>query len=99
MTSDSLNIMANVPNAFWHGTLPKGYVRIRHFGLLGSRLKKEKTAIVRRLKGVVQVVKEKVQLSWQELLKNLTGIDVALCPKCGSSNLRIGSPTIALNTS
>jgi hypothetical protein len=74
-------------------------VRIRHFGILGSRLKKEKIAIVRRLKGVVQAVKEKVELSWKELLKTLTGIDLDLCPKCGSSKIRIGPPAIALNSS
>jgi hypothetical protein len=79
--------------------LPKGYVRIRHFGILGSRLKKEKIAIVRRIKGVVHTVKEKVQLSWKELLKQVKGIDVDLCPKCGSSKLRLGPPAFAFNSS
>jgi len=79
--------------------LPKGYVRIRHFGLLGSRLKKEKIAIVRRLKGVIQTVKEKIQLSWKELLKSLTGFDPDLCPNCGSSLMQIGLMKAVLDSS
>ena len=68
--------------------LPKHYVRIRHFGLLGSRLKKLKIAIVRQIQGVIAKVKLATQDSWQEVLKRVTGIDVDLCPSCKSGNLR-----------
>ena len=37
--------------------LPKGFVKIRHFGLLGSRLKKRKIAVIRGLHKIVQEVK------------------------------------------
>jgi len=79
--------------------LPKRYVRIRHFGLLGNRLKKQKIATVRRLQGIVQKVIDKLKETWKELLLKLTGFDVSLCPKCGGtldeSSLLLG----LLNTS
>jgi predicted Zn-ribbon and HTH transcriptional regulator len=68
--------------------LPRGYVRIRHFGLLGSRLKKMKIAIVRQLQGVVAKVKETLQESWQETLRRTTGIDPERCPSCKTGALK-----------
>ena len=78
--------------------LPRGYVRIRHFGMLGSRLKSQKIAIVRRLKGIIQTVAEKIDLSWKELLKKLKGIEVDLCPNCGGRLLEFGPPKILTNS-
>jgi predicted Zn-ribbon and HTH transcriptional regulator len=68
--------------------LPRGYVRIRHFGLLGSRLKKMKIAVVRQLQGVVAKVREALQESWQDILKRTTGIDPERCPNCKTGTLR-----------
>jgi len=62
--------------------VPKRYVRIRHFGLLGTRMKREKIAIVRKLMGIVESVQVKLREGWQELLKRSQSIDVRLCPKC-----------------
>jgi len=62
--------------------LPKRYVRIRHFGMLGNRLKKLQISIVRRLEGIVETVKAEVAQGWQALLKMVAGIDVTKCPKC-----------------
>lgn len=69
--------------------LPKRYVRIRHFGLLGNRLKKLQISIVRRLEGIVETVKTEIALGWQTLLKIVTGIDVTKCPKCQLGSLVI----------
>ena len=68
--------------------LPKGYVRIRHFGLLGSRLKNLKIAIVRKLQGVVVQAKVAMQESWQEILIRVKGIDPDLCPSCRTGTLK-----------
>ena len=68
--------------------LPRSYVRIRHFGLLGSRLKKMKIAVVRQLQGVVAKVREALQESWQETLKRTTGIDPERCPSCKTGTLK-----------
>lgn len=67
--------------------LPKKFVRIRHFGLLGNRLRKEKIAIVRKLNGIVEKVQEVLQESWQQILERVTGICVKVCPKCRSGTL------------
>jgi len=68
--------------------LPKRYVRIRHFGLLGSRLKKLKIAIVRKLQGIVAPAKEVIQETWQQILIRTTGIDPEKCPSCKTGALR-----------
>lgn len=68
--------------------LPRGYVRIRHFGLLGSRLKKLKIAIVRQIQGVVTKVKERLIESAEQILKRVTGIDPDLCPICKTGALK-----------
>jgi hypothetical protein len=69
--------------------LPKGYVRIRHFGLLGSRFKKIKLSIIRRIKGVKEKIKKKLKENWKVVLKEATGINVDTCPKCKKGTLHI----------
>jgi len=61
--------------------LPKGYVRIRHFGLLGSRLKKQNIKIARAIQGIVEAI-ENLPLDWKQLLKSFTGLDPDQCPQC-----------------
>lgn len=68
--------------------LPKRYVRIRHFGLLGSRLKNLKIAIVRQLQGMVAQTKKVVQETWQEILIRVKGFDPEKCPSCKTGALR-----------
>lgn len=62
--------------------LPKGFVRMRHFGLLGNRYKKEKIAIIRKLNGVLEKLISKVEEDWKGMLRRLTEINPDLCPKC-----------------
>jgi hypothetical protein len=68
--------------------LPKAYVRIRHFGLLGNRYKKIKIALIRKLENITKVVKVAIDESWQDALRRLTGIDPDTCPQCSSSLLK-----------
>ena len=68
--------------------LPKRYVRIRHFGLLGSRLKNLKIAIVRKLQGVITQAKMAIKETWQEILIRTTGVDPEKCPSCKIGALR-----------
>jgi len=67
--------------------LPKGYVRIRHFGLLGSRLKKVKIALIRKLNGITNKVKKRLEESWQSILNKVMDVDVDQCPKCSEGKL------------
>jgi hypothetical protein len=64
--------------------LPNRYVRIRHFGLLANRSRKENIALCRELIGSCKTVtkeKEKPE-SWQDQLLRICGIDVTICPVC-----------------
>jgi len=67
--------------------LPRQFIRIRHFGLLGSRLKKTTIAIILRLLGVKEKVIETLVQTWKELLEKSTGINVDLCPNCQKGSL------------
>ena len=64
--------------------LPSRYVRIRHFGLLANRNRKNTIPLCREiLRGGKTVTKEKArQETWQEQLLRICGIDVTRCPVC-----------------
>ncbi|MDP1990564.1 MAG: IS91 family transposase [Syntrophales bacterium] len=64
--------------------LPARYVRIRHFGLLANRRRKDNIASCREFLGTGKTVtKEKArQETWQEQLLRICGIDVTTCPVC-----------------
>jgi Putative transposase/Transposase zinc-binding domain len=64
--------------------LPSRYVRIRHFGLLANRNRKDAIALCRELLGNGKIVtKENDRLeTWQEQLFRICGIDVTVCPVC-----------------
>jgi hypothetical protein len=64
--------------------LPDRYVRIRHFGLLANRSRKDNITLCRELLGTSAVIeqdKEKKE-TWQEQLLRICGIDVTTCPIC-----------------
>jgi len=64
--------------------LPHRYVRIRHFGLLANRSRKDNIALCRELIGSLKTVtkeKEKPE-TWQDQLLRICGIDVTICPVC-----------------
>lgn len=62
--------------------LPDRYVRIRHFGLLANRRRKDNISLCRELLGTcTNIVKEKKE-PWQEQLLRICGIDVTTCPVC-----------------
>jgi hypothetical protein len=61
--------------------VPKGMVRIRHYGLLANAKRRKNLATCRELLHAAsppEVAKE----SWQDLLLRLTGRDPRLCPRC-----------------
>ena len=58
--------------------LPKGYVRIRHFGILASRLKKETIELMRNLMAVPTLVTRTVT----DVLREIIGVDLTQCPQC-----------------
>jgi hypothetical protein len=78
--------------------LPKGFVRIRHFGIYSSRFRA--TVLNDKDKMIV-----KVKESTAERLKRLTGFDVFVCRKCNKGRMlvietlpRIRSPDLIQKT-
>jgi hypothetical protein len=67
--------------------LPNKFVRIRHFGFLGSRAKVKNIEIAReclKVKSRIEIVKDE---DYKQLLKRLIGIDVTACPCCKSGKM------------
>ena len=73
--------------------LPSRYVRIRHFGLLANRKRKDNIAACRKMiDSGNPVTKEEARIeTWQEQLLRICGIDVTTCPVCQKGRMyRIG---------
>jgi hypothetical protein len=70
--------------------LPPRYVRIRHFGLLANRSRKDNIALCRKLIGSDESVpkeeKEKPE-TWQDQLLRICGIDINTCPVCKKGSM------------
>jgi hypothetical protein len=62
--------------------LPDGFMRIRHFGFLANRAKKHALPQCRKLLGFNPALPEHPERSAQNLLLELTGIDLSRCPSC-----------------
>jgi len=72
--------------------LPKGFVRIRHYGLCASQNVRTKLEQARRLLDPALEEKETptktpTPLPWWERVLALTGVDVMACPQCGQGRL------------
>ncbi len=67
--------------------LPDGFMRIRHFGFLANRAKKHALPQCRKLLGLSPALPEMPKRSAQDLLRELTGIDLSRCPRCQKGTL------------
>ena len=77
---------------FLEHVLPRGFVKIRHFGLyaagsIHSKLAVARTSIESRQcqSGEKPPASPVVELDWRALFQKLTGIDLGACPGCGGS--------------
>lgn len=69
-------------------TLPAGFVKIRHYGLLGNRCRHRKVARCRAL--LAQPAPEPHEPeSTEAMMQRLTGIDIQRCPVCAQGRLRV----------
>jgi hypothetical protein len=69
--------------------VPRGFVRVRHFGLLANGVKVHRLAQARTLLGTPappQASPPKRE-SWQDTYRRLVGKDPLLCPACGVGRL------------
>jgi predicted Zn-ribbon and HTH transcriptional regulator len=72
--------------------LPRGFVKIRHFGLLSSRTKALLLPLCKRLTNSSFLQKPTEKLLPLDLLLKLTGIDFSICPRCGLGHLSRAAP-------
>ena len=67
--------------------LPRGFTRLRHYGLLGNRGRARKLALCRTL--LAQPIPEPREPETpQAMMLRLTGIDITVCRQCGHGALR-----------
>ena len=76
---------------FLNHLLPRGFWKIRHYGLLASSNVKTKLEVARSLLGPAPsrpMAEATAPVDWQDLHKELTGVDLRICPVCKSGHLR-----------
>jgi hypothetical protein len=69
-------------------TLPAGFVKIRHYGLLGNRCQHENVARCRALLDQPDPEPSEPE-SIEAMMRRLTGIDIQRCPLCAQGRLRV----------
>jgi len=68
-------------------SLPKGFVRIRHYGFLANRNRSANLNTIRRLMGL-SAPPEKETASFEEMMQKLTGTDITICPCCNKGKMQ-----------
>jgi len=67
--------------------LPDSFQRIRHYGFLANRCKKQNLCKCRHLLGVSTDLPQIADETTQEKMLRLTGIDVTECPRCKQGHM------------
>jgi hypothetical protein len=62
--------------------LPKGFMKIRYFGFLAHRNKKQLIPLLRKLINPTAKLPEKIKETVAQMVLRLTGIELTLCPEC-----------------
>jgi hypothetical protein len=62
--------------------LPSKFTKIRHYGFLASFVKARKLGLCRELLNVPPQITA-IAITTIELIENLTGVDITVCPQCG----------------
>jgi hypothetical protein len=81
--------------------LPPGFMKIRYCGFLAHANKKICIPLLRRLINPDAKFAEKMTETVQEIMLRLTGIDLSLCPQCGTGKMVFIEtlPNVLRNTS
>ena len=69
--------------------LPEGFMRIRHFGFLANRSKKQMLPQCRKLLKLDPAVPQSPNQSTKDLLREITGIDLSRCPFCQKGTMTV----------
>lgn len=68
--------------------LTDGFMKIRHFGFLSNKHKKENIRLCRELLGDNTPTHKQAKKTTVELMLELTGVDLAKCPCCGKGTMK-----------
>lgn len=69
--------------------IPKGFVRIRHYGFLSNHSKKESISRCMKALGKDPLPREeKPSRCWQDMAIRLTGKDPTICPVCNQGHMK-----------
>lgn len=68
--------------------LPSGFQKIRYYGFLNNRMKKQNLKIIFKLQGGQRFRQRYAGLTMAELLKAIWKFDICLCPKCGHVTMK-----------
>ena len=69
-------------------SLPKRFVRIRHYGFLANRNRTKNLNTIRHAMGVATPMTKDI-LPLQEMMQQLTGIDITICPRCKKGKMQV----------
>jgi len=69
--------------------LPEKYMRIRYYGILANKKRKNELREIRKILKCEVKQKEEIVETWQEKLYRLTGFDVTRCPFCKKGRMQI----------
>jgi hypothetical protein len=70
-------------------SLPIGFMRIRHFGFLANRNKRENIQKIRTVLGASAGLDTNANLSVLNMMLQLTGLDISRCPHCNKGKMRV----------
>jgi hypothetical protein len=69
-------------------SLPKRFVRIRHYGFLANRNRSANLSTIRQLMGLSDPP-EKQSTCVEEMMRQLTGVDITVCPCCRKGRMQL----------
>ena len=69
--------------------LPENFMKIRYFGFLSHRNKKQAIKIIRQLIDPDASMPQKVEETYLDMMKRLTGQDLLSCPNCKKGRMTI----------
>ena len=69
-------------------SLPKRFVRIRHYGFLANRNRSANLSAIRQLMGLSDPSDQGVE-TVEGILRQLTGIDITVCPCCQKGSMHL----------
>jgi hypothetical protein len=69
-------------------SLPRGFVRIRHYGFLANRGRSQNINAMRHLMGLPDPSGKRIS-TIEKMIKKLTGIDISKCPRCQKGKMHL----------